>query len=78
LANYRNSTKQKTQKFIIIIIIIFSGYLLTCRLNGTSASYKASTKTQIRHKTVQRHKNKSNMAGNKRYKRSTGAKTLNP
>jgi hypothetical protein len=50
---------------IIIIIIIqfksveFSGYLLTCRLNSTSAYYKASTKTQIKHQNIQIHRNKT-------------------
>jgi hypothetical protein len=38
--------------------IPFNGYLLTCRLNSTSANYKASTKTQIKYKTVQIHKTK--------------------
>jgi hypothetical protein len=33
-----------------IITIQFSGCLLTCRLNSTSAYYKASTKTKIQHK----------------------------
>ena len=28
----------------------FSGYLLTCRLNSTSAYYRTSAKTQIKHK----------------------------
>jgi len=28
----------------------FSGYLLKCRLNSTSAYYKVNTRTQIRHK----------------------------
>jgi len=28
----------------------FSGYLLMCRLNSTSAYYKVNTRTQIRHK----------------------------
>ena len=28
----------------------FNGYLLTCRLNSTSVYYKASAKTQIKHK----------------------------
>jgi hypothetical protein len=28
----------------------FSGYLLRCTLNSTSACYKASTNTQIKHK----------------------------
>jgi hypothetical protein len=30
----------------------FSGYLLTCTLKSTSAYYKASTKTQIKHKLL--------------------------
>jgi hypothetical protein len=38
--------------------IQFNGYLLTCRLNSTSANYKASTKAQIKLKTVQIHKTK--------------------
>jgi hypothetical protein len=33
--------------------------LLLCRLNRTSANYKANTRAQIQHKTVQIHKNKT-------------------
>jgi hypothetical protein len=48
--------------------IQFNGYLLTCRLNSSSANYKASTKAQIKHKnntntrdkTLKKH-NKTNM-----------------
>jgi len=31
---------------LFIQVICFIGYLLTCRLDSTSACYKASTKTQ--------------------------------
>ena len=55
-----------------------------CRINSTSAYYKASTKSQIQHKnstntqkTLNRQ-NKNNMTGQKQYKRSAWAKTLNP
>jgi hypothetical protein len=41
-----------------IYSIQFKGYLLTCRLNSTSANYKANTKAQIKYKTVQIHKTK--------------------
>jgi hypothetical protein len=34
-------------------------YLLTCKLNSTSANYKVSTRIQIQHKTVQTHKNET-------------------
>jgi hypothetical protein len=34
-------------------------HLLASRLNSTIANYKASTRTQIQHKTVQMHKNKT-------------------
>jgi hypothetical protein len=33
-------------------------YLLPCRLNSTSACYKTSIKTQIKHRILQIHKNK--------------------
>jgi len=56
-----------------------------CRLNSTSAHYKASTKSQYNTKTVKTHKNKTlnrlnknNMTGQKQYQRSIRAKTLNP
>jgi hypothetical protein len=59
----------------------FIGYLLMCRLNSTSACYKASTKTQTlqihKNKTLNR-RNKNSMAGERQYKQSTGEKTLNP
>jgi hypothetical protein len=32
--------------------IQFNGHLLTCRLNITSAYYKASTRTKIQHKHI--------------------------
>jgi len=63
----------------------FSGFLLTCRINSTSAYCKVSTRTQIRHKTVQVHErktlnrqNKNYVTVDKQYKRSTGTTTLNP
>jgi hypothetical protein len=60
----------------------FSGYLLTCRLNSTSASYKASTKTQIKHKNSKntqdqtlKKQNKTKQICSKTIKRSTGQKS---
>jgi putative component of membrane protein insertase Oxa1/YidC/SpoIIIJ protein YidD len=56
----------------IIQFISIQWRLLTCRFNSTCANYKASTRTQIQHKTVQTHKNKTlnrqnktNIAGSK-------------
>jgi hypothetical protein len=48
---------------VLVLVLIFNSiqfnrYLLTCRLNSTSANYKASTKAQIEYKTVQIHKTK--------------------
>jgi hypothetical protein len=40
-------------------LIHFSSCLLKCRLNNISASYKARTKTQIKHKTAQTHQNET-------------------
>jgi hypothetical protein len=52
-----------------------------CRLNNTTAYYKASTNTtkkKYKHKTkTLNRQNKNNMAGKKQYKRSTGTKPLN-
>jgi len=67
-----------------LISVPLNGYLLTCRLNSTNAYYKTNAKTQKEHKIVQIHQkalnkqNKNNMAGKKQYKRSNGAKALNP
>jgi hypothetical protein len=44
---------------------------LTCRLNGTTAYYKTSTKTQIQHKTNKKKK----ILQEKKYK-SIGAKPV--
>jgi hypothetical protein len=59
----------------------FNGYLLTCRLNSTSAYYKASTRTQIKHNSTNTQKqntNRTKKLQKKEYKRSIGAKTLYP
>jgi predicted Holliday junction resolvase-like endonuclease len=68
---------------LIVIIIQFHGYVLTCRLNSSNAYYKASTKTQIKHKNstnTQKQNTKQTKqkqhCGKKQYKRSMGAKTL--
>lgn len=59
-------------------------WVLTWRLNGTSACYKTRTNTQIQHRnstyiqkqnTINRQ-NENNMAGKQQYKRSTGTETL--
>jgi len=55
---------------MMMMMIRFSGYLLTCRLKNTSAYCKTSTKSQIKLKnitntntnTINKH-NKNNMAG---------------
>jgi hypothetical protein len=39
----------------MMMIIHFNEHLLWCRLASTSAYYKASTKTEMQHKTVQMH-----------------------
>jgi hypothetical protein len=49
----------------IIIIIPLNGYLLTCRLNSKGTYYKTSTKTRIKHKTLQIHKHKTLNEANK-------------
>jgi hypothetical protein len=43
---------------ILLLLIQFNRYLLTCRLNSTSPYYKASTKTQIEHKNSTNTENK--------------------
>jgi hypothetical protein len=48
-----------TSDYQRLLVNQFNGYLLTCTANSTSAHYKASTKTQVKHKTVQIHKNKT-------------------
>jgi nitrogen fixation/metabolism regulation signal transduction histidine kinase len=62
------------------MIIQFNGYLLTCRLNSTSAKYKAGTKTQIKQKQYTQNKTlkkeNKNKYIEKQYKRSTGAEIL--
>jgi hypothetical protein len=55
-------------------------YLLTCRLDGTSACYKASTKTnktkQYRYTKTLNKRNENNIARKSNIK-STGAKGIN-
>ena len=69
---------------IIIIIIQFNGYLLTCRLNSTHANYKASTKTRIKQKNSRNTQDKTLKKQNKiiyvvkQYKISTGAEIQYP
>jgi len=60
----------------------FNGHSITFRLNSTSAYYKASTKTQIKHNNVaniqkRNTQNKNKMVG-KYNTKSTGEKSLNP
>jgi sortase (surface protein transpeptidase) len=71
---------------IIIIIIQVNGYLLSCRLNSTSANYKASTRTQIKQdnstniqkQNTKQTKQKQHCRKKKQYKRRIWAKTLYP
>jgi len=54
--------------------IHFNGYFVLCRLNGTSADYKTSTKAQIQQKRVQIIKKQNGKKNNVTRK---GAKNLN-
>jgi hypothetical protein len=85
---HNSGIKQWLRVTIIIIIIIvitiipFSGYLLTYRLNNISVNYKASTKTQIKHKSgtntqkqTLNRQNKNNIAEKSNIKEALWQKT---
>lgn len=71
-----SSLEPSTYPFGIVISVIiikmtiihFNAYLLTCRLKNTNVSYKASTETQIKHKTVRYIKQKIKRYGSSRKK----------
>jgi hypothetical protein len=59
IVNIRNIHKDD-KGLILFISLQLNGYLLTCRLNSIGAYYKASTKTQIKHKYSTNTKTKQN------------------
>ena len=70
---------------MIIIIIIIIQWVLTCRLNSTSAYYKANIKTQIQHKNgtnTQKQSTKptkhKQYITRKQFKKLLGKKAPNP